>query len=204
MKFTKATAFILSFLLLTGCSKPVAKPASAPVSTTTSPTTTNASQTSVTVATETVTTQPATTTMAVSEPPAEALIEGKDSIEVYSETSINDFIVNTNVELLNGDELIDTSQTGVVEFPLTYIYNGTTYNQSFECLVQDTIAPTLLNSGGSAMIETGEAFELTNVVGVADNYDRNVRLTYEGTVNSSVAGKYPIHAYATDASGNCT
>ncbi len=204
MKITKATAFILSFLLLTGCSKPVAKPASAPVSTTTSPTATNVSQTSVTVATEAVTTQPATTTMAVSEPPAEALIEGKDSIEVYSETSINDFIVNTNVELLNGDELIDTSQTGVVEFPLTYIYNGTTYNQSFECLVQDTIAPTLLNSGGSAMIETGEAFELTNVVGVADNYDRNVRLTYEGTVNSSVAGKYPIHAYATDASGNCT
>ena len=203
MKFTKATAFLLSLLMLTGCSKPVAKPVSAPVSNT-SPTSENSQSATAEQTTEAATTQPVTTTMTVSEPPAEAVIEGEKSLDVYSEITVIEFITNTNVEILNGNELIDTSKTGIVEIPLVYVFNGTTYNQPIECLVEDKIAPTLLNSGGSAMIETGEKFELTNVVGVADNYDKNVRLTYEGTVNSSVPGKYPIHAYATDASGNCT
>lgn len=203
MKFTKATAFLLSLLMLTGCSKPVAKPVSAPVSNT-SPTSENSQSATAEQTTEAPTTQSVTTTMTVSEPPAEAVIEGEKSLDVYSEITVIEFITNTNVEILNGNELIDTSKTGIVEIPLVYVFNGTTYNQPIECLVEDKIAPTLLNSGGSAMIETGEKFELTNVVGVADNYDKNVRLTYEGTVNSSVPGKYPIHAYATDASGNCT
>lgn len=155
-----------------------------------------------TAAAESLTTEPATEI--TSEVPDEIVLKGADTLEAGERITVEDFISDTNFSILNGSDLVDTSQTGVIDVPVQLLCNGTPYDTTVQTLVQDTTPPVLLNSGSNAMVETGKVFNLTDVVGVGDNFDKIVNLSYDGVVDTSVAGKYPIHAYASDSSGNCT
>lgn len=68
----------------------------------------------------------------------------------------------------------------------------------------DRTSPTVFYGGYTVYHLAGTAFDLSKYVSYGDDTDRNPRLTYTGSVNTSAVGSYPINATVTDASGNST
>lgn len=134
----------------------------------------------------------------------EPIIVGLDRIEVYDTITVADFIIESEAEIVNGDDLLDTSRTGEVEISVLYLQGDVVLEKKMSCMVEDTETPLILNTGWNPYHKTGTAFDLNDYVGFADNYDRSPVLTYEGSVDPDIAGDYPITATVTDSSGNQT
>ncbi len=167
----------------------------------------DAEATSEHVSTSAVTTAVTTTvvtTTTVPQPPADLRLSGMESVEVYSDITLSDFITDKNVELSEGDALLNTADTGTYEVDIKYKYNGHEFSKKLDYIVEDTTPPLLLNSGWETMHKAGKAFDLNDYVGFVDNYDRNVSLSYTGDIDPNTVGDYPLHAVAADSSGNVT
>ena len=98
--------------LLTGCG---GKKVSNTVSVSVAVNTTSAVTTSVGTSAAAVTSKPVTTTTTAAakpEPPKDLVLKGKESVEVYEEIKLKDFITEKNVDLKDGDVLLNTSDTG--------------------------------------------------------------------------------------------
>jgi len=70
--------------------------------------------------------------------------------------------------------------------------------------VEDREAPMLIWSGAGTVIETGSGFDINKVIAYGDNADPEPAVSVEGSVDTSVAGDYPLRVTVTDASGNPT
>lgn len=168
------------------------------------------SDTAVTTSAPTVSTTAVTTTSkkvesATTQPPAELLeLTGAEAVPVYEEMTVNGFLTSSNVIILNGDQLLDTSETGTKTVTIKYSQGGTDHEKELSYIVEDTEPPVLLNSGSYSYHQAGKDFDLNNYVGFADNYDRSPSLTYDGYIDPDTIGDYPITAYAEDSSGNVT
>lgn len=231
MKKLSLFSLILSASLLSGCGKAVAgsakdepemtetettsistEPSSevttaALTTTAVSAQTSTAADTTAVSATTSADTTQAAVNMASPAAPAKAasgLISCKSSVEVYSSVRLADLINENNVDLEEPDMLIDTSEVGTRSVNVRFSSDGTDYEQTLDYTVADTTDPVLLNSGWGACHIVNTPFDLNNYVGYADNYDRDVTLTYSGTVDPNTVGSYPITATITDDSGNST
>ena len=159
----------------------------------------NNSVSTTATATPVTQTQPVTT---VSTIPPEIIIENYPTAEVYSEITLGNMISNSNITIENYDTLIDTSYIGDKTADVKFWYNGTEYTKQIKYNVVDITPPVILNNGWSPYVQLYSQFDLSSLIGYADNYDRNPVLTYEGYVDTNYEGTYPITVYVTDSSGN--
>lgn len=167
------------------------------------------STTTRTVATSDSTAATAVTTKAATEkasknPPAEVILTAVDTVEVYEDMTIAEFITETNTEIQDADKLINASELGEKKVKVKFTYGGKLYEKELKYNVVDTTEPVLLNSGWEPYAIADQPFDLNSIVGFVDNYDRSPTLTYEGVVDTSMIGSYPITATVTDSSGNST
>lgn len=200
--------FSAGALILTGCGNKASDNSepklSAEVASISQSESEKASSSAVTSAVTTTKITATAVTTTVPQPPADLKLSGMDRVEVYSDLTLNDFITDKNVELKEGDALLNTSDTGEYEVDIKYIYNGNEFSKKLNYIVEDTTPPLLLNSGWTPYHKAGKAFDLNDYVGFVDNYDRNVSLTYTGDIDPAAVGDYPLHAAAYDSSGNVT
>lgn len=166
-------------------------------------TTTGTAATSDSTVTTAVTTK-AATEKASKNPPAEVILTAVDTVEVYEDMTIAEFITDTNAELQDVDKLIDASELGEKKVKVKFTYGGKLYEKELKYNVVDTTEPVLLNSGWEPYAIADQPFDLNSMVGFVDNYDRSPTLTYEGVVDTSMIGSYPITATVIDSSGNST
>ncbi len=200
----RKTCLFLSFLLMlcTGCHKE-AQPAvriaeeSAAETTAADPETTETTEQPTAAQTE-----PETTAPVLHEPPEGIVLIVDQTIEIYEKLTVRELLSAFNGELLNPDDIVDTSETGTFEAAISYTYKGTHYAHTVSYTVEDTTPPLLLNSGYDVQVKLGDTYDLNTLVGFADNYDRAPVLTSWGTVDTGVCGAYPVKAVVTDASGN--
>ncbi len=164
--------------------------------------TTTAAVSSTSKTTAKVTTTKATTTTQKADPPTDLVLKCRDTVEVYDEIKLSDFITEKNVELKDGSVMLNTSDTGVFEAEIPYIYNGSEFTQKLQYSVVDTTDPLILNSGWEPNHKVGTNFDLNDYVGFADNYDSTPSLSYTGEVDPNKVGSYPITATVTDSSRN--
>lgn len=134
--------------------------------------------------------------------PESVFFNSPEMLEVYQKIKLENFILDTNVVLQNPEMLVDTSQMGVFEIPVSYHYGTEIREQIITYQVRDTMPPVILNNGSGAFIRTGGEFNLRNLIGYGDQEDPFPSLTYEGDVDTSVPGAYPLVVYMTDRSGN--
>lgn len=193
MKIKHILLCLAAMCLLTGCGK------NKTPDTSDSGTETTTSTTAVTT-TVTTTTVPATTKKA--EPPKDIVMKCRESVEVYEEMTLSDFITETNMKLSDGSVLLNTSDTGVYEVEIPYMYEGQEFKQKLQYSVVDTTPPVVLNSGWTPNHKCGTPFDLNDYVGFADNYDKAPVLSFSGEVDPNTVGAYPITATAEDSSGN--
>jgi len=196
MKFKYIFPVLAAVCVLTACGEKNTR-----TDKTEKPTVTTEVSSSTTVTTTKATTTTVTTTKKV-DPPTDLVLKGMESAEVYDEISFSSFIIEKNVELKDGGTMLNTSDTGVFEVEIPYMYNGAEFTEKLQYSVVDTTAPTILNSGWEPYHKVGTDFDLNNYVGFVDNFDRHPTLTYTGTVDKDKVGDYPLTATVTDSSGN--
>lgn len=148
-------------------------------------------------------------TSAVTEPVTESQpstepvkLSGTKNVPVYEELTINEFLTEANVDILNGNDTLDTSEIGEKSVTIRYSSGGKEQEKKLSYVVEDTEAPVILNSGWNPYHRAGETFDLNDYVGFADNYDSSPVLTYDGDIDPDTLGDYPLTAYVSDSSGN--
>lgn len=148
-------------------------------------------------------------TSAVSEPATESQpstepvkLSGSKTVPVYEELTINEFLTEANIVVLNGSDPLDTSETGEKSVTVKYSAGGKEQKKTLTYVVEDTEAPIILNSGWNPYHRVGEDFDLNDYVGFADNYDSAPVLTYDGYIDPGTIGDYPLTAHVSDSSGN--
>lgn len=137
-------------------------------------------------------------------PPENLILDTRETVEIYEKMTVEDFVTETNVEILNGEKTIDTSEMGEGEITIECLCDEGKFQKKIKYTVEDTTPPVLLNMGVSPYVTQDEAFDLKKIVGYADNYDTSPVLTYDGEVDTGTIGTYPITAHVTDSSGNET
>ncbi len=206
MKKIYLTALLAAMSALTACGEKVGRDVDTPREIQT-----EAARTSVQTTTRT-TNAPTKTTAAATEVkkeiskdiPDEVFFETIDAIEVYEEVTAAELIVNTNAELTEPEKMISTDKLGECSVSISFDYEGVLYEKEIKYNVADTTQPLILNMGWSPYAIIDEPFDLSSIVGYADNYDRSPELSYTGEVDTSEFGVYPITATVTDSSGNST
>lgn len=133
----------------------------------------------------------------------EITLEYPDSAEVFSSIKMSEFL-RTNAEIKNPDEAVATSIVGNVEHTIKLLYKGEEFEVKLNYAVRDTTAPVCLNPGDGYTVAAGTQFDLDDVIGYGDNYDKHPTATYTGTVDTSTEGIYPITVTVSDSSGNTT
>lgn len=214
MKKLFIALLLTSVCFLTSCTRRVGSsteilPENKSVSSTiiTTVTTAEVKRTTVSAVTEkkdSAVTTAATTDISEKEIPDEVYFETYDSVEVYDEVSLSEFITDTNVTLLEPDKKIGTKKLGRKGVKVRFEYEGEEYEGKLGFDVIDTTAPVALNMGWNPYAKLNEPFNLDSIVGYADNCDRSPELTYSGEVDTSEIGNYPISVTVTDDSGNST
>ena len=129
-------------------------------------------------------------------------LSGAKTVPVYADLTINGFLTEADVAVLNGNEPIDTSEIGEKSVIVRYSSDGKEQEKELTYLVEDSEAPVILNSGWNPYHRVGEAFDLNDYVGFADNYDSAPVLTYDGYIDPDTVGDYPLTAHVSDSSGN--
>ena len=190
---------LAALCLLTGCGdkKVSSGKVKAVVAEVTTSTAASATRTTTTATTTTV-----ITTTVKCDPPADLVLKCRDVVEVYDDITLTDFITEKNVELKDGNVMLNTSDTGVFEVDIPYIYNGCEFTQTLQYSVIDSTEPTILNTGWTPYHKVGTDFDLNNYVGFADNFDKTPALTFTGDIDPDKVGEYPLTATVTDSSGN--
>ena len=136
-------------------------------------------------------------------PPTEPVkLSGTKNVPVYEELTINEFLTEANVDILNGNDTLDTSEIGEKSVTIRYSSGGKEQEKKLSYVVEDTEAPVILNSGWNPYHVAGEEFDLNDYVGFADNYDSAPVLTYDGYIDPGTIGDYPLTANVSDSSGN--
>ena len=190
---------LAALCLLTGCGdkKVSSGKVKAVVAEVTTSTAASATRTTTTATTTTV-----ITTTVKCDPPADLVLKCRDVVEVYDDITLTDFITEKNVELKDGNVMLNTSDTGVFEVDIPYIYNGCEFTQTLQYSVIDSTEPTILNTGWTPYHKVGTDFDLNDYVGFADNFDKIPALTFTGDIDPDKVGEYPLTATVTDSSGN--
>ena len=190
---------LAALCLLTGCGdkKVSSGKVKAVVAEVTTSTAASATRTTTTATTTTV-----ITTTVKCDPPADLVLKCRDVVEVYDDITLTDFITEKNVELKDGNVMLNTSDTGVFEVDIPYIYNGCEFTQTLQYSVIDSTEPTILNTGWTPYHKVGTDFDLNDYVGFADNFDKTPALTFTGDIDPDKVGEYPLTATVTDSSGN--
>lgn len=187
----KISIAIILFSLMTGCSSEVK----------TLPTNVVTPQVTGTTASDSI---PAFSQKTNVKPPDDLILETPETVEIYEFMTVSDFVRQANVEILNGDRMLDTSEMGEHEIYINCRCSYGEFQKKVKYTVADTTPPTLLNMGVSPYVTKGTEFDLKKIVGYADNYDPVPVLTYDGEVDTETIGNYPITAHVTDSSGNET
>ena len=137
-----------------------------------------------------------------SEEEKEPVLEGGGSFEVYEKVRIKDLVTDTNTKLSDPDELIDTDTPGEHTAKIKYTLDGKKGEAELSYSVADTTPPVIFADGSGTTVGVGEPFLLDNVISYGDNYDREPYASYDGFVDTSAEGSYPITVYISDSSGN--
>ena len=59
----------------------------------------------------------------------EPVITALESVEVYDAITVADFIIESEAEIVNGNDLLDTSQTGEFEISVSYLQDGAVFEK---------------------------------------------------------------------------
>lgn len=126
-----------------------------------------------------------------------------DTVGVYDRIKQSDFVFDTNGKLLEGDTLIDTSSAGEHETTLKIELDGGIAEKKVTYYVTDSAPPTFLLADDFS-VQKDSFFSMDANISYGDNCDPSPVMSFEGEVDTSKPGVYPVTVFLSDNSGNLT
>ena len=132
------------------------------------------------------------------------------TVEFGTDLAAADYIAGSNGDVAPSKKMLDTSSLGEKEivYTVTKPVLGGLLKPSGEYVmhytVVDTQKPLILWSGDGVILQKGEEFNISDIIGYGDNADSKLDVEYKGKVDMDKTGRYPLHVKVTDDSGNKT
>lgn len=137
------------------------------------------------------------------EMPEEVEIElNENKFEVYSDNTINNLISDCNVEILNGDEELESEDIGEKEITIEYKYKKRDYKYIVNYEIVDTEAPFIIKLPTYKTTLINEEIDFCEGGSYIDNYDRELECSVTGEYDISIPGRYFLKYEVKDDSGN--
>ncbi|MCD8028867.1 MAG: DUF5011 domain-containing protein, partial [Erysipelotrichaceae bacterium] len=98
---------------------------------------------------------------------------------------------------------LDTSELGSQTIAVSVSDNsGNTTTETYEFCITDTEAPTITLSNESITVDYGSSFDYNDYVTVKDNFDKDVDVSVDGSIDTKSEGTQTLTITATDSSEN--
>lgn len=129
-------------------------------------------------------------------------VNADNKLEYGQEAYIKDYISIVNGNLI--DETIEYDDLGIID--VNYSYNDVNNKKKSGTIQIDVIDSTqpYINYSSKYTTKIGKNRDILSEILCADNYDRNLVCTLEGSFNINKLGDYDLKIIATDISGNKT
>lgn len=129
-------------------------------------------------------------------------VNADNKLEYGQEAYIKDYISIVNGNLI--DETIEYDDLGIID--VNYSYNDVNNKKKSGTIQIDVIDSTqpYINYSSKYTTKIGKNRDILSEILCADNYDRNLVCTLEGSFNINKLGDYDLKITATDISGNKT
>ena len=125
-----------------------------------------------------------------------------NNFNVYSKVQLKDIIDDENIELLNGDNYIDTDTLGEKEFTLKYLHDGKKYKKVLNYTITDNDKPILINVPSTQTVTLNSEVNPCDKAVFADNYDKKPTCNIEGEYDTKQVGTYNLTYIISDSSNN--
>ena len=137
-------------------------------------------------------------------PDAKMVVNSELFIEVNTKHTISEYVMVENGELLNGDDIIDSSVVGTIELEAKILdLNNKTITKSFSLNVDDTIPPVVENVK-DLTVKNNEKVDFYGNLKITDNSNTDVTKEIKGTYDLTKEGTYKLQYVIKDQSGNET
>lgn len=133
------------------------------------------------------------------------LVKENLDFELNGEVTINSIISDENkLEIINKEDIIDTSKVGKQEVIIKYLDDKKEKEQVVNINVLDKEKPIISINKNEITLNQGDNVDLKSGVTATDNYDGDIsdRIEITGTVDVNKDGKYEIKYNVSDSSGN--
>ena len=131
-------------------------------------------------------------------------VENK-TFDIYdTHAKIRNVIKDTNTEILNKKEKIDTTKLGENTLTIKYKYKNKRriYKYDVNYNVVDTQVPIFLSASTTRTIYKGDQVNFCEKISYIDNYDNNVKCKIDGEFDSNIPGTYNLKYVLEDNSNN--
>lgn len=125
----------------------------------------------------------------------------KLELELGSNATISSIIKSSNVDIINKDDVIDTSNLGNKEVTIKYKENKSVKNYKVKLKIVDTEIPTILCEDNINILINNN-IKLDDIIKISDNSKESIKPTIEGDYNLDQEGEYQIKVIAKDSSNN--
>ena len=125
-----------------------------------------------------------------------------NNFNVYSKVQLKDIIDDENIELLNGDDYIDTDTLGEKKFTLKYLHDGKKYKKVLSYTISDNDKPILINVPSTQTVTLNSEVNPCDKAVFADNYDKKPTCNIEGEYDTKQVGTYNLTYIISDSSNN--
>ncbi len=125
-----------------------------------------------------------------------------NNLNIYSKVQLKDIIDDENIELLNGDDYIDTDTLGEKKFTLKYLHDGKKYKKVLNYTITDNDKPILINVPGTQTVTLNSEVNPCDKAVFADNYDKKPTCNIEGEYDTKQVGTYNLTYIISDSSNN--
>lgn len=122
--------------------------------------------------------------------------------EVFEPVMVKDLIVDSNVQIQNGDEYINTSTLGNHIYKMTFIYNEKKYKYDVKYTIVDDQAPIMITSPSEVTLYRNSDKDPCDSFVFVDNYDSTPTCTVEGNYDLTKNGEYNLKAIISDVNEN--
>ena len=125
-----------------------------------------------------------------------------NNFNVYSKVQLKDIIDDENIELLNGDDYVDTDTLGEKKFTLKYLHDSKKYKKVLNYTITDNDKPILINVPSTQTVTLNSEVNPCDKAVFADNYDKKPTCNIEGEYDTKQVGTYNLTYIIRDSSNN--
>ncbi len=132
----------------------------------------------------------------------EITLNENNQFEVYSEQTLDDLIIDSNVEITNLDEALETEEVGDNEITIEYKYKKRNYKHIIDYEIVDTEKPFIIKLPEHRYTIVNEEIDFCEGGSFIDNYDRELDCSITGDYDITTPNTYYLKYQVTDDSGN--